>query len=150
GAGRLSSGEIIMNFKLGAAAALALATALGGCVSINVNEADEKVDVAPMPSALVGTWDVSLYSDPNAEPSKTEFVVTEVTAGTFKGTFYGSEIQNGRYTIKGNEIVFAGRTADLSGAYWHSGRMRANSVIQGQTLSDGRNFLMAWTARRKR
>ena len=38
--------------------ALALATALGGCVSINVNEADEKVDVAPMPSALVGTWDV--------------------------------------------------------------------------------------------
>jgi hypothetical protein len=103
-----------------------------------------------MPSALVGTLDVSLYSDPNAEPSKTEFVVTEVTAGTFKGTFYGSEIQNGRYTIKGNEIVFAGRTADLSGAYWHSGRMRANSVIQGQTLSDGRNFLMAWTARRKR
>eukprot|EP01038_Epipyxis_sp_PR26KG_P016651 gene16651-22762_t len=83
-AGRLSSGEIIMNFKLGAVAALALATALGGCVSINVNEADEKVDVAPMPSALVGTWDVSLYSDPNAEPSKTEFVVTEVTAARSK------------------------------------------------------------------
>lgn len=148
--GRLTTGEIKMNYRLGAAAALSLALALGGCVSINVNDTDEKIDVAPMPSALIGTWDVSLYSDPNTEPSKTEFVVTEVTAGTFKGTFYGSEIQNGRYTIKGNEIVFAGRTADLSGAYWHSGRMRANSIIQGQTLSDGRNFLMAWTARRKR
>lgn len=148
--GRFETGEIKMKLKLGAAAALVLAGALGGCVSINVNEMDEKVDVAPTPSALIGTWDVSLYSDPNAEPSKTEFVVTEVTAGTFKGTFYGSEIQNGRYTIKGNEIVFAGRTADLSGAYWHSGRMRANAIIQGQTLSDGRNFLMAWTARRKR
>lgn len=144
------TGEIKMKYRLGAAAALTLALALGGCVSINVNDTDEKIDVAPMPSALIGTWDVSLYSDPNTEPSKTEFVVTEVTAGTFKGTFYGSEIQNGRYTIKGNEIVFAGRTADLSGAYWHSGRMRANSIIQGQTLSDGRNFLMAWTARRKR
>jgi len=139
-----------MNFKLGAAATLALAVAFGGCVSINVNEGDEEVDLAPMPSALIGTWDVSLFSDPNAEPSKTEFVVTGVTAGTFKGTFYGSEILNGRYTIKGNEIAFAGRTADLSGTYWPSGRMRANSVIQGQTLSDGRNFLMAWTARRKR
>ena len=148
--GRLTTGEIKMNYRFGAAAALSLALALGGCVSINVNDTDEKIDVAPMPSALIGTWDVSLYSDPNTEPSKTEFVVTEVTAGTFKGTFYGSEIQNGRYTIKGNEIVFAGRTADLSGAYWHSGRMRANSIIQGQTLSDGRNFLMAWTARRKR
>ncbi|WP_313589617.1 hypothetical protein [Aquidulcibacter sp.] len=85
-----------MNFNLGAAAALALAGALSVCFSINVNEADEKVDVAPMPSALIGIWDVSLYSDPNTEPCKTEFVVTEVTAGTFKGTFYGSEILNGR------------------------------------------------------
>jgi hypothetical protein len=140
-----------MKMKLNVAliSAIAMAGALGGCISIDVNEADVKVDVAPSPSTLVGSWDVSLYYDANSEPSKTQFVVSEVTAGTFKGSFYGSEIQNGRYTVKGNDLIFAGRTSDQSGAYWHSGRIRNGSLIHGQTLSDGRNFLMAWTAKRK-
>jgi hypothetical protein len=140
---------MIKKLNVALVTAVAMTSALGGCVSINVNDADVKAEVAPSPSNLVGSWDVSLYYDANSEPSKTEFVVTEVTAGTFKGTFYGSEIQNGRYTVKGNDLIFAGRTSDQSGAYWHSGRIRNGSLIHGQTLSDGRNFLMAWTGKRK-
>ncbi|WP_284359967.1 hypothetical protein [Candidatus Phycosocius spiralis] len=128
--------------------ALALTSVLAGCISIDVNEAEVKAEIAPTPSSLIGSWDVSLFSQANSEPSKTQFVVSEVTAGTFKGTFYGSEIQNGRYIVKGNDLIFAGRTSDQSGTYWHSGRIRNNSLIQGQTLSDGRNFLMAWSAKR--
>jgi hypothetical protein len=138
-----------MKLKAGIIMAAAALMSLGGCIAINVNEADEAINFTPAPSALLGSWDVSLNYDPDSAPSKTEFIVTDVTAGTFKGSFYGSEVQNGRYTIKGDELVFAGRTSDQSGTYWHSGRIKSHALIQGQTLSDGRNFLMTWTAKRK-
>jgi hypothetical protein len=45
--------------------------------------------------------------------------------------------------------VMAARTGDQSGAYWHSGRLQPDGSIEGQTLSEGRNFLMTWRAVKK-
>ena len=137
--------------KLAASIALGLAVAvpLGGCVTINVNEADVSRSTLPAPSALLGTWEVSLQFDPNAEPSKTEMQITSVEGGQLVGTFYGSPFQAGRYVSRGSTWVIGGTTADQSGPYWHSGRLMPDGSIQGQTLSEGRGFLMTWRAVRK-
>jgi hypothetical protein len=109
--------------------------------------------VAPPPvppaSALIGTWDVSLKYDPNAAPSKTEMVITQTDNGALVGTFYGTPMEVGRVTSVGTSWVIGARTADLSGAYWHSGRLALDGSIEGQTLSEGRNFLMTWRAVKK-
>jgi hypothetical protein len=109
--------------------------------------------VAPLPvsptSALIGTWDVSLRYDPNAAPSKTEMIITKVNNGSLVGTFYGTAMEVGRVTSVGTSWVIGARTADLSGAYWHSGRLTPDGSIEGQTLSEGRNFLMTWRAIKK-
>jgi hypothetical protein len=126
---------------------------LAGCVSVRVVEAPDagpmSMAVAPEPAALVGTWDVSLYFDPASAPSKTEFVVHEAKDGVLRGTFYGTEIELGRYVSRDAAIVFAGRTADQSGGYSHSGRLGPSGVIEAQTLAEGRAFLMAWSATRR-
>jgi hypothetical protein len=122
---------------------------LVGCVSIKVNDVDVNTNALPPPSALLGTWAVSLQFDPNAPPSKTQMRITRVEGGELVGTFYGSNIEAGRFVSRGSTWVFAGRTADQSGIYWHSGRLKADGSIDGQTLSEGRKFLMTWSAVRE-
>jgi hypothetical protein len=100
-------------------------------------------------SSLLGNWDVSLNFDPSAPPSKTEMRIFSVDDGALKGTFYGSDFQSGRVTSLSTTWILAARTGDQSGAYWHSGRLQADGSIEGQTLSEGRNFLMTWRAVKK-
>lgn len=104
----------------------------------------------PLTSAsLIGTWNVSIRFDPDLPPSNTEMQITKVDNGALTGTFYGSEIEEGRITSLSTTLVIAGRTGDLTGAYWHSGRMQADGSIEGQTLSEGRDFLMTWRGVKK-
>lgn len=98
---------------------------------------------------LVGTWDVSLYYSPDAEPSKTEMIITGVDDGLLKGSFYQSDFSDGsRVAMRGNTIAFTGKTTDGEGEYVHSGRLAGEDIIEGQTLAAHRNFLMIWTAER--
>jgi hypothetical protein len=101
--------------------------------------------VAVTPEALSGTWNVALRFDPAAPPSATTMQVSSITDGMARGTFYGSAFDNARVTMDGSDVIFTATTADQSGQYIHSGRLR-RGVITGQTLSVGRNFLMPWTA----
>lgn len=104
---------------------------------------------APTSADLIGTWDVSLRFDPNAPPSKTEMRIIGVDGGTLTGTFYGSALEEGRITSLSATWVIGARTGDQSGAYWHSGRLQSDGSIEGQTLSEGRDFLMTWRAVKK-
>ncbi|MEL6686607.1 MAG: hypothetical protein AAFP97_03190 [Pseudomonadota bacterium] len=98
-------------------------------------------------SALLGTWDVSLYFSPDAPPSKTQMVVTAVGEdSTLAGTFYDSPFLNGRYTTFDDEIRFTVVTTDRTGPYLTSGVLGADGTMAGQTLATGREFLMAWSA----
>ena len=96
---------------------------------------------------LVGTWRVALYFSPNDPPSETVMEITDVTeAGTLLGSFYQSAFESARATRRDGAIIIAATTSDGSGPYTTSGRLVAPDRIEGQTLSVGRDFLMAWTA----
>jgi len=106
----------------------------------------------PEPTAedLLGAWDVALYFSPDAPPSATVMEITAVNAdGTLAGTFYQSGFESGRYTRRGEDWVITVITSDNSGPYATSGRLGPDGVFEGQTLSTGRDFLMAWTAEKR-
>ena len=104
-------------------------------------------DPAPSSDALIGTWDVSLYFSPDQPPSSTVMTISSTEGGVLKGTFYSTEFSVGRVRVHNDELIFTAVTEDGSGPYLHSGRLRGG-VIEGQTLSTGRDFLMAWDARK--
>ncbi|MEO0425524.1 MAG: hypothetical protein AAF184_24535 [Pseudomonadota bacterium] len=94
---------------------------------------------------LVGRWDVSLHYSPDKPPSKTELVVTAMVDGKLEGSFYGSPFSESGYTVHRGTLLFTAVTADGTGPYLHSAR-QVGECLEGQTLSTGRGFLMAWTA----
>lgn len=99
---------------------------------------------------LIGTWDVSLYFSKDAPPSSTTLIVTKVADGDLAGSFYGSSFSESGVTVFKDEVLFTAVTADGTGPYLHSGRLSGGAeMIEGQTLSTGRDFLMAWTAVRQ-
>ena len=67
--------------------------------------------------------------------------------GTVSGSFYDNAIAAGRADESNGRRCFAFRTADARGAYRTSGRPM-DGRIEGQTWSEGRGFLLAWTAKR--
>ncbi|MEO1027965.1 MAG: hypothetical protein AAFX02_02795 [Pseudomonadota bacterium] len=94
---------------------------------------------------LLGRWNVDLYYSPSAPPSKTEMIITQAVEGKLEGTFYGTSFDASGYTVFENEVLFTVATGDNSGPYYTSGRLKGD-CIDGQTLSVGRGFLMAWKA----
>ena len=100
-------------------------------------------------SDLVGTWDVSLFFSASQPPSETTMVISAVEDGALTGTFYGSAFEAGRARAHKGEVVFTVTTKDGSGLYATSGRLGPDNVVRGQTLSVGRDFIMAWEAERR-
>lgn len=99
------------------------------------------------PKHLLGQWKVALFFSPDNPPSETTLVITSVHEdGTLSGSFYQSEFTQARYTRQDECMIFSVITADGSGPYATSGKLCAENYISGQTLSTGRNFLMAWEA----
>lgn len=102
---------------------------------------------SPEIDELTGKWAVALYFDAGAPPSATDMVITTASEGKLAGTFYGSPFEAGNYAIREGIVAIAALTSDQSGVYAHSARL-VNGRLEGQTLSQGRNFLMTWTATR--
>jgi len=101
------------------------------------------------PGDLSGTWDVALYFSADAPPSATVLVLEPSQDGTLSGRFYGSPFGAARFAERNGVVAFTATTEDGSGPYLHSGRLTEAGVIEGQTLSVGRDFLMLWTAERR-
>ncbi|WP_026376730.1 hypothetical protein [Aestuariibacter salexigens] len=110
--------------------------------------ADDSADFYPqLAKQFIGAWQVSLYFSPTAKPSTTTMMISAVNEdGTLDGNFYGTPFDSARYTFKDEYLIFSVMTSDNSGVYSTSGRMTMNGKIEGQTLSVGRGFLMAWSA----
>lgn len=106
---------------------------------------DNSASGALTADSLVGEWDVALYFDPNQPPSSTEMIIRAAADGQLIGSFYQSEFEESGYTVFEEEVLFTVQTSDNSGPYLTSGRL-AGDCIDGQTLSTGRDFLMAWKA----
>ncbi|HLL47498.1 MAG TPA: hypothetical protein VK399_12360 [Longimicrobiaceae bacterium] len=98
------------------------------------------------PGQLVGRWRVDLRPTPGAPAYFQSFVVRSVEGSTFRGTFYGSELQNGSINTDWGAVRFAFTTQDGSGVYHHTGVLR-DGALEGTSHSLGRRFLAVWSAK---
>lgn len=100
------------------------------------------------PSALDGTWDVTMFWSATEPPSSTVMVLKTGADNKITGSFYDSEFLEGEYSLRGDTLAFGSVTTDGTAPYSHSGRY-VDGKIEGQTLSHGRDFLMIWVAARR-
>lgn len=103
----------------------------------------------PSINELEGIWDIALYFDTEQAPSSTAMEIKLDDNGEVTGSFYGSDFSIAQARLHRGEIIFAGVTSDGTGPYAHSGRLDADGNFRGQTLSKGRDFVMAWEATRR-
>lgn len=99
-------------------------------------------------SPLSGEWIVDLRSSPNDPAYLKPMVILVGSDGSMTGTFYDREIDNGRAGTVSGRSCLALRTVDASGPYQTAGCL-VGDQIEGQTWSEGRNFLLTWTAVRR-
>lgn len=99
-------------------------------------------------SFLSGDWVVDLRPTPDAPAYLKPMEIAVGADGSITGTFYDHEIDAGRASAVSSRSCFALRTADASGPYHTSGCL-VGDRIEGQTWSEGRQFLLTWTAVRR-
>ncbi len=105
--------------------------------------------VAPLQATdLNGTWDVTMFWSPTEPPSSTVMELSVADDGKLTGSFYQSDFLEAEYSLRGDTLAFGSVTTDGEAPYSHSGRL-VNGRIEGQTLSQGRDFLMIWVATRR-
>ncbi|MEM1116319.1 MAG: S41 family peptidase [Bacteroidota bacterium] len=105
-----------------------------------------QTDPSPL-DALLGVWTVDLRLTPDAAPYTQPFVVSRVSEGTFRGSFYQTEVENVVVNDDWGDLQIAFTTSDGSGTYHHSATLRGDR-LEGRTHSVGRGFLSVWTATR--
>ena len=96
------------------------------------------------PSALDGRWTVDLSSEPGQVYTK-DMVLKLATDGTVTGSFYGSEIEAGRWKTDRGRTCVSFRTTDGIGPY-HSAACLRGDQVEGQTWAEHRRFLFNWNA----
>ena len=96
---------------------------------------------------LDGAWTVDLRPKPDAPAYLKPMTLSVAADGKLTGEFYEHAIEDGRAVATNGRPCFAFRTSDASGPYQTSG-CRVGDRIEGQTWSEGRHFLLTWTARR--
>lgn len=131
----------------------AIAASMAGCTSGSETSEPDNSDTtiaeslaSPTAQSLIGDWQVSLFFDPNGDPSPTTLKITSIDEGVMSGSFYETPFEHANVTAFKNEVTFTVITSDGTGPYATSGRLLADGTLRGQTLSTGRDFLMPWTA----
>ncbi len=94
---------------------------------------------------LIGEWQVDLRSTPDSEPSFHSFNVRAVDAQTLVGTFYDSEIKNGRVNTQWSAVHCRFVTKDGSNVYYSTAKL-VNGRLEGTTQSPTRDLFSVWTA----
>lgn len=97
--------------------------------------------------ALSGDWIVDLRLDLADEPYSQPMVLAVDNKGVVSGNFYNSEVIAGRAGTAQGRTCVAFRTTDGSGFY-HTSACLVDGKMIGQTWSEGRNFVLPWTAER--
>lgn len=138
-----------MRFLLVFILSLGFGSVLAGCTPTVSKPAPVVTASAPADMAdLVGVWEVALHFDLSQPPSATVLDIRAVDAGALTGSFYRTDFEIARAVIFEGEVHISFVTSDGSGPYASAARLLPDGSLQGQTLSTGREFLMAWTARK--
>ncbi len=96
---------------------------------------------------LNGDWTIDLRPSSDA-PAYIKTMTLDITPqGVVRGEFYDHMIEDGRAFDAKGRTCFAFHTSDNSGPYQTSGCL-ARDRIEGQSWSEGRHFLLTWTATR--
>ena len=96
-------------------------------------------------SLLNGDWTMDLRPT-NDAPAYLKSMKLKITPqGVVAGDFYDHAIEDGRAFAAKGRSCFAFHTSDQTGPYQTSG-CRVGELIEGQTWSEGRRFLLTWTA----
>ena len=99
-------------------------------------------------SQLNGDWTLDLRPASDA-PAYIKSMKLDITPqGIVRGDFYDHAIEDGRAFDAKSRACFAFHTSDNSGPYQTSG-CRVGDHIEGQSWSEGRHFLLTWTATRR-
>jgi hypothetical protein len=104
--------------------------------------------LSPTYAQIEGEWSVDLRPSLGDEPYSKAMVLHIAPDKSLTGTFYDSEILAGRAGTAQDRSCIAFRTTDGSGFY-HSSACLVDGKMVGQTWSEGRNFVLPWTAARK-
>lgn len=96
---------------------------------------------------LSGNWKVDLRLALTDAPYSQPMVLKVAEDGTVTGSFYNSDILAGRVGRGQDRKCVAFRTTDGQGLY-HSSACLVDGKMIGQTWSEGRNFVLPWTAER--
>lgn len=97
--------------------------------------------------ALSGEWTVDLRVNLDDEPYNQPMILAVDPEGNVAGSFYNSEILAGRAGTAQGRACVAFRTTDGIGFY-HTSACVLDGKMVGQTWSEGRNFVLPWTATR--
>ena len=97
--------------------------------------------------AFAGTWTVDLRPSLDDAPYSKTMVLSIKADGGVTGSFYDSEIVAGQAGSAQGRTCVAFRTSDGSGFYHSSGCLEGDSIV-GSTWSEGRKFVLPWTAKR--
>ena len=96
---------------------------------------------------LNGDWALDLRPT-NYAPAYIKTMKLDITPqGVVRGDFYDHVIEDGRAFDAKGRSCFAFHTSDYTGPYQTSG-CRVGDLIEGQSWSEGRHFLLTWTATR--
>ena len=96
---------------------------------------------------LNGDWTLDLRPT-NDAPAYIKTMKLDITSqGIVAGDFYDHAIEDGRASDAKGRACFAFHTSDNTGPYQTSG-CRVGDRIEGQSWSEGRHFLLTWTATR--
>lgn len=98
-------------------------------------------------TALSGEWTVDLRLSLDDAPYTQPMILTVDSQGMVTGSFYNSEILAGKAGTAQGRTCVAFRTTDGSGLY-HTSACLDDGKMVGQTWSEGRNFVLPWTATR--
>ena len=102
---------------------------------------------APSPNDLAGEWAVDLRPTMQAPAYIKPMRLSVGADNAVAGEFYDSPITSGRADASKGRTCFAFTTMDGSGPYQTAGCL-VGDQIEGQTWSEGRTFLLTWTATR--
>lgn len=116
-------------------------------IHFNVN-AQEEITSDSKINALQGEWVIDLRPTPQSEGYFQPFVIESIDGNTFKGTFYGSELEKTLLNDSWEKLYFAFTTRDSSNEYYHSGYL-LNGTLYGITYCPNRNFTAPWTGERQ-
>ena len=107
--------------------------------------AQASATTVPSMNDLTGEWSVDLRPTPGAPAYLKTMRLLISAEQVVSGSFYDSEITKGRADAKKGRACFAFTTSDGLAPYQTSGCL-AGDRIEGQTWSEGRGFLLTWTA----